>query len=636
MRVSGKKILQGDRAHSLHTLNLTQLNDRGLIVQEGGQLTLDSLVVPDLGQSMGDGFHFMFADIRENASISIVRSFIIHPFCPKDIYASLSEGRHRGTYHICGTRFICGERKEDQYNVDAEMQSGCRYVNLQDSLETQSDSLDADSGKDGPIKSHFVVIALVCFTVALFVIGFIAVKWSRLRKAKTTAHACFTPKDSSPSSSQSTDETDFPLSTRLIAIDDFALDLDHQLGDGGFGTVYAGRFQSRRAAVKLVKPGDMPEGIDVDAEATLSAALVHPNIAMTYGTRHVQNKQLFGSQHPQGEDECTLIFMEYCDKGDISRAIDRGEFVLNFPSSQPKTCAILTSALEIAKGLQYIHAAGIVHGDIKPDNILRKTDDLDPRGYICKICDFGLSKKVENAMTKTDTDILGMIPYMPPEMLRKGIIGKFTDVYSFGMLLWEMVTSDTPYSEVSYQQILEEAIHGRRPAIPESTPPSIARLIKACWNSDYSKRPTSMDVVQCLNCAISEWYSSFPSPTIAPIPRSSRSLMRSETTPMRSVSIHPESINSDMLDELMEEPNSGLLRTHWTCGDVLLQSDSHISPTPTSTVSDLPIPSRSRFSRARSRRAATKLWVSELKRNGIHTKQDSDLTEIRIDACSPT
>lgn len=86
----------------------------------------------------------------------------------------------------------------------------------------------------------------------------------------------------------------------------------------------------------------------------------------------------------KGEDECALIFMEYCDKGELSRAIDRGEYVLNFQSLQPKMCAILHSALDIAKGLQYIHAAGIVHGDIKPDNILRKTDNLDPRGYICK------------------------------------------------------------------------------------------------------------------------------------------------------------------------------------------------------------------------------------------------------------
>ena len=240
-------------------------------------------------------------------------------------------------------------------------------------------------------------------------------------------------------------------------------------------------------------------------------------------------------------------------------------------------------------------------------------------------------------MTKTNTDILGMIPYMPPEMLKKGIIGKFTDVYSFGMLLWEMVTSDTPYSEVSYQQILEEAIHGRRPDIPESTLPSIARLIKACWNSDYNKRPTSTEIVRCLNAALSEWYSSFPSPSLAPIPRSSKSLMRGETALMMSGSIHPESISSDLVfDELMETQNSSLLKTHWTFAGVLLRSDSHIDPTPTPTASaDPPRSSRSLFNRARSRRAATKLWVSELKRNGFLPEQDSDLTKIRIDGCSP-
>ena len=97
------------------------------------------------------------------------------------------------------------------------------------------------------------------------------------------------------------------------------------------------------------------------------------------------SRGMMGGVIDVGEDDCALLFMEYCDKGELSRAIDRGEYVLSFESLQPKMCAILHCALDIAKGLQYLHALGIVHGDIKPDNILRNSDELDPRGYICKV-----------------------------------------------------------------------------------------------------------------------------------------------------------------------------------------------------------------------------------------------------------
>lgn len=224
-------------------------------------------------------------------------------------------------------------------------------------------------------------------------------------------------------------------------------------------------------------------------------------------------------------------------------------------------------------------------------------------------------------MTKTDT--LGMISYMPPEMLRMGHIGRFTDVYSFGMLLWEMVTSDVPYSEVGYNEILQEAINGKRPAIPDSTPPTITSLIKACWNSDYNKRPTSMEIIRCLHCALAEWYSSFPAQSVAtPTQWRLRSPFRGECS--RTSSIHPESVNSDtMVDEVKDEKtHNKMMRTCSTHTD-LLQSDPYL--TPTSTVSaELPRASRShRVSRA----ASTKRWVSDLRR----TKYYTDLRKIRID-----
>ena len=167
-----------------------------------------------------------------------------------------------------------------------------------------------------------------------------------------------------------------------------------------------------------------------------------------------------------------------------------------------------------------------------------------------------------------------MISYMPPEMLRKGQIGRFTDVYSFGMLLWEMVTSDVPYSEVDYNQILMEAVHGRRPAIPESTPSTIKKLIKGCWNSDYPHRPSISEIIRCLHMALSEWYASFPSQTLSTLTiRKPQSSIRRSPSRLHTRSIaYSESIHSEVIadDFRVERAPSSLTKSFSTC----IQSDS--------------------------------------------------------------
>lgn len=257
----------------------------------------------------------------------------------------------------------------------------------------------------------------------------------------------------------------------------------------------------------LKENSDLEESLH-DKESRISESLLHENVVRTFGSLDVKAKELFGEFLTHGDRICKVIAMEYCDKGELSRAIDKGEYVLSVRSLQPNMSAILHSALDIAKGLEYLHSIGIVHGDLKPDNVLRKTDEDDPRGYICKICDFGLSRKVGDILSETDT--LGMISYMPPELLQKGYVGRFTDIYSFGMLLWEMATSDVPFAEVDYNQIVLETVNGRRPQIPDSTPSTVLKLITSCWDSDYTTRPSATQVIRQLKLAVSEWYSSFP------------------------------------------------------------------------------------------------------------------------------
>lgn len=83
---------------------------------------------------------------------------------------------------------------------------------------------------------------------------------------------------------------------------------------------------------------------------------------------------------------------------------------------------------------------------------------------------------------------------MPPELLSDGILTPATDIYSFGILLWEMVSGQSAYPKEEYSEIILEVVDGRRPIIPEDCPPSLALLMRDCWHQDYRLRPTFEEI----------------------------------------------------------------------------------------------------------------------------------------------
>ncbi|KAJ0692999.1 putative protein kinase TKL-Pl-4 family [Helianthus annuus] len=146
-------------------------------------------------------------------------------------------------------------------------------------------------------------------------------------------------------------------------------------------------------------------------------------------------------------------------------------------------------ALEIARGLSYLHSKKIIHRDVKPENIL-----LDNQKRI-KLADFGESifEPLELFFTSGE---MGTRGYMAPEIVSRKPYGHKCDVYSFGICLWEIYCCDMAYT-YDLENIPSDIykLQEMRPNIPVNCPTSLARLIQRCWDTDPRKRPEMKDVV---------------------------------------------------------------------------------------------------------------------------------------------
>eukprot|EP00884_Botryococcus_braunii_P007239 jgi/Botrbrau1/16516/Bobra.0275s0004.1 len=255
------------------------------------------------------------------------------------------------------------------------------------------------------------------------------------------------------------------------------------LGSGAFGQVYKASWHGTDVAVKVLKDehsdllleGERDEDIkrhkaeqeqQFQNEARLLSNLRHPNIVNFLGF-------LVNS------DEM-MVVTELCDGGDLSKAIKRhrGTKAMGWYMRGAKI------ALDIACGLAYLHTRGIIHYDIKPGNIL-----LDKLGSTAKISDVGLSKSLATLAGTASNTLRGTLEYMAPELI-VGLRSTFAvDIYSFGVMLLEIITGEAPDKRNG---------PGREPRIPEECPEGAFLLYKRCMDPVPEKRPTAQELVDSL------------------------------------------------------------------------------------------------------------------------------------------
>eukprot|EP01105_Mastigella_eilhardi_P001641 TRINITY_DN1194_c0_g1_i2.p1 TRINITY_DN1194_c0_g1~~TRINITY_DN1194_c0_g1_i2.p1 ORF type:complete len:241 (-),score=61.34 TRINITY_DN1194_c0_g1_i2:22-744(-) len=156
-------------------------------------------------------------------------------------------------------------------------------------------------------------------------------------------------------------------------------------------------------------------------------------------------------------------------------------------------------ALDIAQGMKTLHDNNIIHRDLKSDNLLVCSLSLEATSTV-KLTDFGTSRTIGDNKAKTYTKGVGTPIYMSPELLKGEQYNSLTDVYSYGVLCYEVLTQAEPYASFTNTwAIASFVVGGERPALPANTEPQFAAMVNSCWAQVPSARPTFTQVVSFLS-----------------------------------------------------------------------------------------------------------------------------------------
>ncbi|KAL3845361.1 hypothetical protein ACJIZ3_002764 [Penstemon smallii] len=255
-------------------------------------------------------------------------------------------------------------------------------------------------------------------------------------------------------------------------IDSSLLHFEYKITTGSNGDLYKGIFQSQDVAIKIFKTeclkGDMQR--EFAQEVYISRKIRHKNVVQFIGA-------------------CTrppllCIVTEFMSGGSVYDFLHKQKGVFKLP-------AILKVAIDVSKGMSYLHQNHIIHRDLKAANLLMDENE------VVKIADFGVARvQLKSGIMTAET---GTYRWMAPEVIEHKPYNNKADVFSFGVVLWELLTGKLPYANLTPLQAAVGVVQkGLRPSIPKHTHPLIVELLERCWQQEPSLRPEFSEITDIL------------------------------------------------------------------------------------------------------------------------------------------
>ncbi|KAL6524882.1 hypothetical protein OROMI_030475 [Orobanche minor] len=255
-------------------------------------------------------------------------------------------------------------------------------------------------------------------------------------------------------------------------IDASLLRFEYKIASGSNGDLYKGLFHSQDVAIKILKTeclsGDMQR--EFAQEVYILRKVRHKNVVQFIGA-------------------CTrppllCIVTEFMSGGSVYDFLHKQKGVFKLP-------AILKVAIDVSKGMSYLHQNNIIHRDLKAANILMDENE------VVKIADFGVSRvQLQSGVMTAET---GTYRWMAPEVIEHKPYNQKADVFSFGVVLWELLAGKVPYAHLTPLQAAVGVVQkGLRPTIPRHTHPLVVELLERCWQQEPTLRPEFSEIVEIL------------------------------------------------------------------------------------------------------------------------------------------
>ncbi|KAI3689383.1 hypothetical protein L2E82_47339 [Cichorium intybus] len=250
-------------------------------------------------------------------------------------------------------------------------------------------------------------------------------------------------------------------------IDIRLLKIGEKVASGSCGDLHRGVYVGQEVAVKILRSEHLNEALEHEFSH---------EVAILREVRHRNVVRFIGACTKQPN---LCIITEYMPGGSLYEYLHKNHRNLALPQ-------IVQFAIDVCKGMEYLHKSNIIHRDLKTANLLMDSNN------VVKVADFGVARfQNQQGVMTAET---GTYRWMAPEVINHQPYDQKADVFSFAIVLWELVTAKIPYDDMTPLQAALGVRQGRRPNLPTNTHPKLLELMQKCWETDPVNRPSFSEI----------------------------------------------------------------------------------------------------------------------------------------------